>query len=101
MKISLKYTNPSQAIQDSDEFVSSAYQIWRNLALIDPLKWMGAIRMRVQTTKNALRLTYHQIEIFGWTTPLMCLVRSQSFQFELTFLIEFIQERLKIWPIPL
>ncbi len=45
-----------QAIQDVDEFVSSSEHIRRNVALqyftcspMDPLQWMGAVRMRVQT----------------------------------------------------
>ncbi len=41
------------AIQDVDELVSLSEQIWRNLALhhspMDPLWWMGAVKMRVQT----------------------------------------------------
>ncbi len=46
----------SPAIQDVDDFVSSSEQIWRNLAYVtcspvDPLQWMGAVRMRVQTAE--------------------------------------------------
>ncbi len=38
---------------DADEFISSSEQIWRNVALhhllvMDPLQWMGAVRMSVQ-----------------------------------------------------
>ncbi len=47
----LKLIHP-QATQDGDELVSSAEQIWRNVALHHLLtngQWMGAVRMRVQT----------------------------------------------------
>ncbi len=39
-----------QTIKDLDKVVISSKQIWRNLALhhLDPLQWMGAVRMRVQ-----------------------------------------------------
>ncbi len=36
-------------IQDEDDFFSSSEKIWRNLAFtpLDPLQWMGAVRIRV------------------------------------------------------
>ncbi len=49
MEICWKSTH-SQPIQDVDEFVSSSEQIWRNVSSeMDPLQWMDAVRMRVQT----------------------------------------------------
>ncbi len=50
MEICWKSTQ-MQAIHNVDEFVSSLEQIWMNLALrhglpMDPLQWMGAVRMK-------------------------------------------------------
>ncbi len=62
----LIYMHP-QAMQDIDEFVSSSEQIWRNVALhhllMDPLQWMGAVRMRVQTADKDITMIY--------TTPVL------------------------------
>ncbi len=45
-----KESSHPQAIQDVDEFVSSSELIWRiTCSPMDPLQWMGAVRMRVQT----------------------------------------------------
>ncbi len=42
-----------------NEFVSSWEQIWRNSALIqDPLQWMGAVRMKVQTADKNIRIIH-------------------------------------------
>ncbi len=41
-----------QAMPDVEEFVSSSEQIWRNVALHDPLQWMGAVRMRNMKTSQ-------------------------------------------------
>ncbi len=50
----------SQGIQDVDEFVSALEKIWRNLAYspMDPLQWMGAIRMRVQTADKNITIIH-------------------------------------------
>ncbi len=52
MKIWCKCTHP-QAIQDVDEFVSSLDLEKGSIMSLaqqwDPLQWMGAVRMRVQT----------------------------------------------------
>ncbi len=57
----LIYRHP-QAMQDVDELVSSSEQIWRNVALhhllMDPLQWMGAVRMRVQTVDKDITMIY-------------------------------------------
>ncbi len=43
-----------------DKFVSLLEQIWRNVACLtmDPLQWMGAIRMRVQTADKNSTMIY-------------------------------------------
>ncbi len=59
MKICSNFTY-SQGIQDVDEFVSALEKIWRNLAYspMDPLQWMGAIRMRVQTADKNITIIH-------------------------------------------
>ncbi len=57
----MKIYSPAGVIQDVDGFVSSLEQIWRNLALHhllthDPLQWMGAVRMRVQTADKYITI---------------------------------------------
>ncbi len=57
-----KFTHP-RAIQDVDEFVSSSEQILRNLALhtcspMDPLQWMGAVRLIVQTADKNITVIH-------------------------------------------
>ncbi len=54
VQICWTFTQP-QAIQD--EFVSSSEQIWRNWPM-DPLQWMGAVRMRVQTADKNITITH-------------------------------------------
>ncbi len=48
-----KNENVFLTIKDVDVFDSSSEQIWSNLEIIfsplDPLQWMGAVRMRVQS----------------------------------------------------
>ncbi len=57
-----------QAMHYEDEFVSSSEQIWRNVYItcspMDPLQWMGAVRMRVQTADKNITI------IQKWSTPL-------------------------------
>ncbi len=53
-----------KAIQDVTKFVSSLKHIWRNLASniicspMDALQWMGAVRMRVQTSYKNITIIY-------------------------------------------
>ncbi len=54
LKVVQKYVeNVFLTIKDVDVFDSSSEQIWSNLDIIfsplDPLQWMGAVRMRVQS----------------------------------------------------
>ncbi len=52
----------SQTIQDVDDFASSSEQIWKKMmnyitcSPVDPLQWMGAVRMRVQTADNNITI---------------------------------------------
>ncbi len=48
---------------DADEFISSSEQIWRNVALhhllvMDPLQWMGAVRMSVQKADKYITIIH-------------------------------------------
>ncbi len=68
----------SQTIQCVDEFVSLWKLIWRYVALrqlltIDPLQWMGAVRMRTQTADKNITIIHitpvHQLmscEVKNW-----------------------------------
>ncbi len=53
-----------QTNQDVDELVSSSKQIWSYLALhhclttMDPLQWMGAVRIRVQTADKNITIIH-------------------------------------------
>ncbi len=76
MKICWKFTHP-QAIQHVYEFVSSPGQIIITItcSLMDPLQWMGAVRMRVQTADKNSTSNPHNC------SPLLtsCEVRSGMF----------------------
>ncbi len=54
----MKYAYPPQAVQDVDEFVCSFEQIWITCSSMDPLQWMGAIRMSVQTADNNITVIH-------------------------------------------
>ncbi len=75
-----KFTHP-QAIQDVNEFVSSLEQIWRNLALhhllTNRLQWMGAVRMRVQTTDENITIIHNLTPVHQLMS---CEVKSYMFK---------------------
>ncbi len=53
---------------DVNEFVSSSQQIWRNLALhhlltMDPLQWMGATKLWVQTADKNITIVIHKTPV--------------------------------------
>ncbi len=69
--------SPAHTRSDVHDFIFSSEQIWWNLALhlltMDPLQWMGAVRMRVQTAdrnnkhwwaSDGLKKNIHWIYIF-------------------------------------
>ncbi len=76
MEMYWKYTHP-QAIKDVDKFVSSSEQVWREIyhyitcSAMDPLQWMGAVRMRVQTAdkKHHNNNSIHSINVL-WSENL-------------------------------
>ncbi len=47
-------THP-EAIQDADEFIYSTEQHYITCSSMDPLQWMGAVRMRIQTADKTSR----------------------------------------------
>ncbi len=56
MKMYWTFTRP-QAIQDVDEFVSSSdLEKFSITTITDPLQWMGAVRMRVQTADKNITI---------------------------------------------
>ncbi len=60
MKVYWKYTYP-QATQEADEFVFHRYRFGEMYHYItysstDPLQWMGAVRMRVQTADKNITI---------------------------------------------
>ncbi len=61
MKIYWEFTHP-QAIQDVYEFVSSSENLEKfsitSLGSMDPLQWMGAVRMRVQRADKNITIIH-------------------------------------------
>ncbi len=50
----------TQAIWDVDEFVRSLEMKYleKHCSRMDPLQWMGAVRMRVKTADNNITITH-------------------------------------------
>ncbi len=58
----IKVQTKMTSLSDYPEFISSLEQIWKNVALhhllMDPLQWMGAVRMRVQTADKNITIIH-------------------------------------------
>ncbi len=68
MKIHGQFTHP-QAIQDVNEFVCSSEKIWKNVASpMDPLRWMGAVRMRVLTADKNIPINHNMTPVYQLTS---------------------------------
>ncbi len=91
-----------QDIQDVDEFVSSWEQIWRNsitCSLRKSLQWMGAIRMRVQTSDKNITVIHttpvHQLT--SCEVKSCMFVKKYIYQGSLTLNITYLLILTNIW----